>query len=266
MGRDDRLDGVDGVVVINLDRRPDRWAAFRKTWSARLPMERVERLPAVDGRALPGFGRAPWFRGRKRDAVWAGRAGVALSHRRALETARARGWNTVLVFEDDAVPSTGFDARRVSAALARPDWDLLYLGCAEPNGPFQDIQPGLSRISGALDLHAYAVRAGLRDRLLEQAPHEDRIWSWIARERAVDRWMRRAASRHGRVLTFWPSLVVQDEGPSDITQRARGQDPAQRGETPPLAPRASDALRPLADRAEALADRLRAPFKRLFGF
>jgi hypothetical protein len=47
------LDVVDPerIVVINLDRRPDRWRAMQETWDPEIT-RRFVRFPAVDGRSL----------------------------------------------------------------------------------------------------------------------------------------------------------------------------------------------------------------------
>src|SRR6188768_441351 len=79
---------IDGVVVINLDSRPDRWTQFQATTRNVIPAEKLHRLAARLGRDIPGFNQHPWFRGRKRDRTWAARAGVTQSHRQALLKAR----------------------------------------------------------------------------------------------------------------------------------------------------------------------------------
>src|SRR5687768_5014284 len=93
---------IDGVFVVNLDQRPDRWTEFQAAAQSIIPAEKLHRLSACVGRDLSGFGQRPWFRGGKRDNTWAGRAGCLQSHRRALLKAREAGWRTVLLLEDDA--------------------------------------------------------------------------------------------------------------------------------------------------------------------
>lgn len=259
-----RMPGVDGVIVINLDRRPDRWTKFRQIWRDRLPWDRVVRLSASDGAQLAGYGAMPWFRGRRRDRTWAGRGGCALSHARALRQAKARGWDRTLILEDDAVPTTAATEATMAAVLARQDWDLLYLGCHEPQGPFVAQDEGVMRIHGALDAHAYVVTARLREWLIARMPDEANLWPWIARERAVDRWYRREIGRHFRVAMCTPPLAVQLEGASDITQTWR---PADHAKPTPMDDTASSRLTFEIQRlGEITGDRLRAAFKRQVGF
>lgn len=255
----DTVWGVDGVIVVNLDRRPDRWAVFQEVWRDHLPWDRVVRLSASDGQLLPGFGQAPWFRGRKRDRTWAGRAGCTLSHARAMREARRRGWKRILVMEDDALPAG--DSGALAAVLSTTDWDLLYLGCREPIGVAAEAVGGTMPIHGGLDTHAYAVTEPLRDWLIAQLPSEANVWGWVARERAIDRWMRREIGRRFRVRLCQPQLAVQADDVSDITQRREGAYSSPEGER-------SVVRRPseLGRIGEIAADRVRATLKQAVGF
>ena len=82
--------GMLPVFVINLDRRPDRWAAMSEQFD-RLGIE-AARIPAIDGRALPA--------GSELHITAAERACV-LSHRKALEALLAAGAPAALILEDD---------------------------------------------------------------------------------------------------------------------------------------------------------------------
>lgn len=259
------FDGIDGVLVINLTRRPDRWVAFKMAWANGLPWDRVQRVSAVDGRSLEGFGYSPWFRGRRRDLVWAGRAGCTLSHRKAMETARALGWGTVLILEDDAVPGDAPAMARLNGALRRNDWDLLYLGCGDVERPIKEVENGIFRIAGALDLHAYVLRAEVRDWMLARLPDLRSVWAWIARERAVDRWISRETGDRFRVLALHPAAAVQHEDFSDITQRARSSGLLTHKETFTFS-RARRLPRPLSLAIERAVDQVRARIKKVTGF
>jgi glycosyl transferase family 25 len=75
------VDRLSAVRVINLDSRPDRLASFEAEM-ARLGIERVERFEAIT-----------------RDN---GALGCSLSHRECLTQMLERGWESVMVCEDDA--------------------------------------------------------------------------------------------------------------------------------------------------------------------
>lgn len=217
---------VGGVLVVNLDDRGDRWEDTQQRLSGLVPAGRLRRLSAVAGVALPGYGRPPWFRGRGRDRTWAGRAGCALSHRNAIQLARDSGWPAVLILEDDLEVSA--DAASVLAglgsALATHAWDACYLGYTDPVAPYRTLAglPAahrLCRISGASTTHAYLLRDTTYDWLLQRLPAPAQVWPWISRHRAIDRWYYRNLSRRFSVCAVSPSLIVQQAGFSDITQR-----------------------------------------------
>jgi hypothetical protein len=220
-------DGVDGVLVVNLDARPDRWADVQGLLAGHVPPEKLTRLPATLGAALPDYGIAPWFRGRKRDKTWAGRAGCTLSHRAAIAHAKQHGWRTLLILEDDIELAPGFDTALAAlpGALAGTGWDVCYLGYTEPVAPFRKLAGlpaghALFRVSGASTTHAYLLRDTTFDWLLARLPSPSRIWDWTATHRAIDRWYYRNLARRFVVCAVSPAIIDQQGGFSDITQRA----------------------------------------------
>ncbi|MCP5300217.1 MAG: glycosyl transferase [Chromatiaceae bacterium] len=217
---------VDGVLVINLDNRVDRWEQTCEITDALVPTGKLQRVSAVLGAGLPGFGAKPWFRGRKRDRTWAGRAGVLLSHRTAIAAAQRNGWQCVLILEDDIAPTSAFEPvlPRLADALAATAWDVCYLGYTDPRTPFEclaDLGDGhaLYRVSGCSTTHAYLLRASTFDWLLRQLPVQADVWNWVSRHRAIDRWYYRNLSRRFRVTAVSPSIIDQRVDVSDITLR-----------------------------------------------
>ena len=111
------------ALCINLDRRPERWEAFKRN----CPIRGVHRFPAIDGRAV----RPPaWW--RQGGGAW----GCMLSHIRILEQALADGLDrcggrggVLLVLEDDALFPPDFAERAARFIRALPaDWEQAYLG------------------------------------------------------------------------------------------------------------------------------------------
>lgn len=249
------------MLVINLDRRPDRWERFQAAWKGLLPEELVTRFPAVDGRLLEGAFAPPWFRGGKRDAVWAGRAGCTLSHAGAMRLARSKGWKRTLVMEDDAEPTAYWPLGATAALEAEPGPDIVYLGCHTPRRPFS-VANGFMRMEGALELHAYVVNPRAAKLLADTLPTESTIWPWLARERAVDRFVDLKASATLNVACAHPMLVTQRADASDITQRTGGSIGGQEF----LIRRPPTRLERQARRmARDVADQGRATVKRLTG-
>ena len=221
-------DGIDAVLVINLDQRPERWQQLRAETEGVIPAGKLHRVSAVLGREISGSGKAPWFRGGDRANTWAGRGGCVLAHRRALETAKAAGWNRVLILEDNAVFEPEFTSHLDSLQSALFDselqWDACFLGFTHPQGPFRTVMElsdkrHLAQIYGCKCTHAYLVNVELRDWLLGQLPDESTIWPWLAVNRAIDRWYQSTLGKHFQVVAVSPSLIIQRDDFSDIVNR-----------------------------------------------
>lgn len=219
-------DMVDGALVVNLDTRPDRWLDLQARTVGFIPPPKLHRLPATLGSALPGFGAPPWFRGRKRDRTWAGRAGCALSHRMAITHAKEQGWRTVLILEDDIElePALAEVLADLPKALHSTDWDVCYLGFTDPVSPYREIRElparhALCAVSGCSTTHAYLLRESSYDLLLQKMPTVENIWHWISRHRAIDRWYYRNLTRYFNVYVVSPAIINQQGGFSDITRR-----------------------------------------------
>jgi GR25 family glycosyltransferase involved in LPS biosynthesis len=122
------------VRVVNLDRRPDRWASFREAVreaAGEAFLARCVRTPAVDGQALV---LTPELRHLFRGNDFGDRRGVvacALSHL-AIWREVARGRRACLVFEDDARLAEAFPGRCVELcgglADAHPAFHIALLG------------------------------------------------------------------------------------------------------------------------------------------
>lgn len=275
-GLDAFWDMVDGVLVINLDTRPDRWQDVQARTAGLIPPEKLHRLSATLGMSLPGFGAAPWFRGRKRDKTWAGRAGCALSHRAAVARAREAGWRTVLILEDDIEfePALAEVLARLPGALGNANSDVCYLGFTDPIPPCRalaELPAGhrLYAVAGCNTAHAYLLTERTFDWLLERLPTRERIWPWISRHRAIDRWYYRNLARRFTVSVVSPSIVNQQVGFSDITQRPTGTVHTTRvldTQYAPLVYRVLGGLRWLGYRLAEPRDWLRGRIKRLNGF
>ena len=85
-------------VCINLDRRPERWEKMQTRLEA-AGLGAVDRFPAADG----GSGGVP--------SNWpysSGAYGCLRSHLAVVEEARAQGWESILIMEDDVVFAEGF--------------------------------------------------------------------------------------------------------------------------------------------------------------
>jgi GR25 family glycosyltransferase involved in LPS biosynthesis len=219
---------IDAVLVINLDHRIERWEQLRVESADLIPPEKLHRVSAVLGSAIPGFGKPPWFRGGNRANTWGARGGCVLAHRRALEMAQKAGWARILILEDDATFDGEFnrhlDSLETELFKSKLGWDVCYLGFTEPQGPYHTVarfseSRQLARLYGCKCTHAYIVNAPVRDWILGQLPDESTIWSWLAVNRAIDRWYLSTLGKHFKVLAVSPSIILQKDDFSDIVGR-----------------------------------------------
>lgn len=220
---------ADGVLVINLDHRPERLEHFAEIARHTRVLHGWERIPAVNGVELPGYGQRPWFRNGKRDKCWAGRAGCTLSHRKAIEYARDMGWNSVLILEDDIQLGESFEAGVKSflagSAACPQSWSVCFLGLSQQVGPSLKLQPladarAIYQIFGCTGTFAYLLKRDSFDWLLANLPTAETVWTWVARHRAIDRWYARNLSGRFTVHAVSPSLIGHYSSFSDIGQRA----------------------------------------------
>lgn len=220
-------DMIDGILVINMDTSPQRFTSFMEQSGRYLPSDKVERLPAVAGRQLPDYGKAPWFSEKTgaRAPFWGGTAGCALSHRRAIEYARQKGWRNVLILEDDAAYDAVAGAEKLlREALLQLKGDyMLYLGFNRPTPYGRKCIKGddcaVWAIEGALATHSYLLPESMYDRLLAYLPTEDNVWEWLARYRAVDVFYRDYVSAMPGVSIYaiLPVMFCQSDEKSDIS-------------------------------------------------
>lgn len=219
-------DMVDGILVINLDTSKERMEKFLRDNAESMPLDKVHRLSAVYGRALPSYGKTPWFTEKTADrsAYWGGAGGCALSHAKAIAKAREEGWRNVLIMEDDVIAGTNPDAlAMMEYALQNLQGEyMLYLGYSRPT-PYgsrvkQTGEHALWQVEGVLSTFAYLVPQSMYDRLLALMPTEENIWEWMSIHRAIDTFYKdTAASLPGvRVFAIQPDLVEHIDGVSDV--------------------------------------------------
>ena len=143
------------VVVINLDRRPERWESFQAGLPTDWPFPCPERWPAFDdsieGNEPPSF----WTQCR-------GSWGCYQSHVAILRWIKEERPGSVLVLEDDCVWCDSFTVH-VEHFLSRlpGDWGQLYLGgehFAQNKGLPRVVNEAVLRCFNVNRTHAYAVR------------------------------------------------------------------------------------------------------------
>ncbi len=211
------LGGVPArAVVINLDRRVDRWDRF----VAGCPiLDSVERFAAIDGSrvTVPSVSKIP-----------AGAWGCLQSHlmiwRRALVEGYHRDGGVLVVFEDDAVFADGFREQSLDLiARTRRGWDMIYLGGQHTHGqerrPIR-VEPGIHQAYSVNRTQAYVIRG----KAIATAYMHCNDLGLIAGvpKRHIDHRLEEL-HRSGAFAVYSPErwLVGQGAGKSDISPRGR---------------------------------------------
>lgn len=182
--------------VINLDHRTDRWQDIEKTCrDAGLMPERVSAV-----RAEPGW------------------VGCGRSHQKCVELARAKGLESVLIVEDDAV----FDAlsierfREVLAILAvRDDWDRFSGGLTFGSGAWD---PELAVWDASKRLFSAAGFCTHFDLINRRAYDFVLAWNGTPEHGPIDAYYLRAGQKNiFRTLCTIPHIARQSDSMSDVT-------------------------------------------------
>jgi len=139
---------VDGhVLVINLNRRNDRWKEFEAEMEM-LGIDHYTRFDAYDG---------PINDGRP-----SGNMGCTASHRAVLEIIAWSKWPRCLVFEDDVQLRREFlpDWKQRFIEMVRdvpPDMDILYLGGHYADRPISRVSPNVIRCGRMHTTSSYII-------------------------------------------------------------------------------------------------------------
>lgn len=140
----------DRVVLMNLRRRPDRLASFRRLQEERgweIPQPQL--VESVDGSRVPV---PPYY------VAGGGAWGCLRTHVGILERAVMDDVGSLLVLEDDATwEADAWDRLSQFMRDVPADWDMLMLGGQHIAAPRED-SPGVVRCTNCQRTHAYAVR------------------------------------------------------------------------------------------------------------
>ncbi len=236
------------VQVLNLDRRPDRWASVTK--SLKLAGIKAERFSAVDGslpeidaeyeayKKLPPHVLSPGMKpvrsqsdlylhyesqmariahmekGGNKAISSRGAWGYLRSYETILENALTEGVESTLVFDDDVLFHK--DTKKLFAQAMKElpdDWLILQLGTLQYNWTppwFDQHSPLLYRTNGsAVGSHAVGMRFDIYPFLLDQVKRRDMPYDIGALSAATKAFP-------DRCFVIYPNLAIQSLVDSDI--------------------------------------------------
>lgn len=204
-----KLEEIKHSLYINLEARKDRRAHVEAQLAALKNAERgmpnlvPERFNAIKH-------------------VLHGAIGCSMSHMRCIQIAKERGWDHVLICEDDILfTNASMFLTQFSKFLATvPQWDVVLLA-GNNIPPFRVINDACIQVSNCQTTTAYIVRAHYYDTLI--ANYRAGINKLMRNpkqklEYAIDRyWFE--LQRRDRWFLITPLSVVQRDDYSDIEQR-----------------------------------------------
>jgi glycosyl transferase, family 25 len=192
------------IVYINLDTRTDR----RDLTEIELQKGGLvaERVSAVVGN--PGY----------EVNIKPGEVGCLLSHMKCIQIAKDRGWDKILIFEDDIEVRDDFKTLFDTYCQQVPDnWDMIYLGgnhwgrdlSMKNHPPLVKITENVSRTTHTLTTHAYIMKNTMYDRTIDyisnMSQQVDMLYVKLQNE--------------FNTYAFRPSLVWQRKDVSDINHK-----------------------------------------------
>jgi GR25 family glycosyltransferase involved in LPS biosynthesis len=206
------MDRIGGIVYLNLDKRTDRREQIEDVLvnQLSLPKDKIHRYAAI--------------------STSSGWMGCTISHRNIIQMAKDKGWESVLVFEDDFEPTVDPDTfrQRLGGFLESDEpFDALLLAyhCIHEH-PTSSLPSayetwGLRKTTCSQAASAYLLHSRFYDTLLANFSEavsyiEKGHWEhWIY---AADQyWKRLQADLQNTFLIFKPRMGKQRAGHSDLT-------------------------------------------------
>lgn len=174
------FDFFEKIWCINLDKRTDRWELAQEEFSKMGILDKVERFSAIEHQD--------------------GRVGVIKSNLAVVKDAKEKGYNNVLVFEDDMkfIESKEKTYEVLNNAIQQIDqkpqirWSLFYLGAnTNDNNKLIKLKqrPNLIYLKNSFAVHAMCYNRSIYDKFIRYAEKVDNIRKfsdildvWIAQE------------------------------------------------------------------------------------
>lgn len=147
--KSDPMSFFDQILVINLDRRPDRWQQAQSQLRTLGVSDRAQRVSGVDLGSHPG---------------------CTASHRLCIERTIASGGRTLIVEDDFQIVPEWMVILSSGLAILPDNWDMFYLGfnldphCCSYMVP-KFVGRHLLQLNGCLTTHMYALNGRNVDRM-----------------------------------------------------------------------------------------------------
>lgn len=187
-------DFFDKGYFINLDRRPDRKILFEEQMSQYGLVDFIERRSAEDASLHPDVEYKQHF--------------CSLSFYKTFQDAYEKGYNRIVVFEDDFVfhddETKGID--NIEKALDQlndiKDWDMIYFGGYIFDKEVHQVTSNLLKANTILTLHGYGVSKQGLEKLLNFEPFVDSAFDgWIGQRPWINKYVVYPMSSYQRFIS-----------------------------------------------------------------
>lgn len=161
------LEYFDGALYINLDNRIDRRDSFEiKSQEKELFIPRLSAVTLLPEQVTTNPSDPTWYK----------KISCTVSHQKCIEIAKRNNWESVLIFEDDAIFDNHFIEKSKSCIddLKKLDWHIFFFG-GEPASDCQNITDSICKTDGIYGAHAYAVHYSFYDTILNFPSHSNII-------------------------------------------------------------------------------------------
>jgi len=153
----------DNIFIINLKRRFDR----KKTMSTQFRLQKItkyEFIDAVDGMELDVLNKFMELKtNHKTQIISSGHFACLLSHIKAIEEAKSRGYTNIMILEDDVILCDNFINQLNKINV--PSYDMLYLG-GIINKKKIFFSHWVSNVKNILGAYGYIISSNLFDYVL----------------------------------------------------------------------------------------------------
>jgi GR25 family glycosyltransferase involved in LPS biosynthesis len=149
-----KIEGIDNIYCINLEKRPDRrkeaYEEFKK-----FDLD-FEFFYGVDGSEL-----------KVNSKIKPGHVGCVMSHLNMYRHLKEQDGDIFMITEDDVVFDSDFISKYLDLVRHVPsDWHLLYFGGNHNGIPLNMVSPNIHRLQKTYTTHCYVVKKEYLDILI----------------------------------------------------------------------------------------------------
>ena len=148
----------DGAFYINLEKRIDRRESFEaKSQEAGLSIPRFNAFSFSPDEVYTN----------PEDPEWHKKVSCTASHQKCVQIAKDNGWESVLIFEDDAIFHPEFSTKALACVqdLKEREWNMFFFG-GEPASDCPSVTHNICKTDGVYGAHAYAIHSNFYDQVI----------------------------------------------------------------------------------------------------